>query len=806
MSEVSNTVTRRGFLKTTAAAAGLSMLGTGTMTALAEDYRTGQVETSEEHLAHCVCRPNCFGFCNINVHVRDGKVVKTSRWEMPDDPEYSRICHRGLSHVDRIYGEGRLKYPLRRAEGTERGAGQWERISWDEAIADVCDHIKQYQAEFGGGSIIFESVSGNYGNISAAFYGRLQNFLGARNAQPCNDIAGGYAYNNMAGTGDVNELADMVNSKTIIAYGSNLTDSQVHHWHFVKEAKQAGVKLVVVDPVFNVLASKADRYISIRPGSDLALFLGLMNIIYNEGWMDEDFMRNRSVAPFFVREDDDKFLRDENGEFLVMENGELVPLSQAVKPELFAEVDVDGVHCVTTMKMQMELIEEWTPEATAEATTLSIDTIYELANYYREGRVTAIIGYGLFNGWNGKQTTAASFMVSCMTGNVGKPGCSSGTLYHGYYGWNYAFQYGAFSMAQDFATSDWVNIARGDLLNGEQVVQKMLIVSMSNVFHTSPNNNDYRDVIFPSIEYIVVVDSALTDTAMHADLVLPCAQHFEYEDVAGTACTYQICYNEKAIDPPYEAKSDADIVRLIAQGVGLGDQFAITDEEFLRDWVNTPDNIAIGASWDEVKEKKAVRFIGPKNWIPFQADAEGKNGFYTPSGRLEFYFENPTPLFGRVTTKNIMADPEAVKKEHMITRWEEPSENWYKNPRMQTYPFSFTSLRGRFRVHSQYFAVKMLNELDSEPKLYINPADAAAKGIEDGMYVEAFNDRGFGVGKAVISDGVRPGVVMYPKGWQASQHKAGSWGQLLNPAMDPWTTANLFPDCICDIRPWKEEN
>lgn len=814
-------LTRRSFLKTTGVAAGAAaLIGTGSITALA-DFSPGQVEAEGETLCHCVCRGNCFGFCNLNVHVRDGRVVKTSKWQLPETPEYTRICQRGLTHPERIYNHNRLKYPMRRIEGTERGAGQWERISWDEAIDEIATKIKDIQVEYGKQAVAFMGLSGNYGYLVSHMYTRLQSLLNATAVQPNNDIAQCVAADKLFGVSllENNEATDMVNADTIILNGSNLTDSIVHTWHFLKEAQAEGVKIIVIDPTYNVLASKADEWVPIRPGSDLAMFLGIMNIIKEKDAIDEDFMIRRTVAPFLVREDDGMFLRrsdmgtaptdtgevDEvSGEpvmydpYMVLEGGKLKSVDEAVEPELFATYTADGIACTTAFKFQMDEIAEWTPEAASEATDIPVEKLYELADYYTSGSVYSILGYGPINYINGAEMTAAAIMVHVLTGNLGKPGATIGPMYQVYSDLNYAYSYPVPNPSVPFPLIDWVNVAQGAELAGEVRAIKMAFFYCGNPVHTAPTTGDWKNIIIPSLDYIVVADSAMTDTASFADLVLPIAQQFEFIDFA-TDTYGGVEYNEKAIDPPFEAKSDADIVRLLAAKLELDEYFQETDEDICKLSLETPTNIEKGLTWEALKENKWMRAYGDEPYIAYpQAHAE--EAFATPSGRIEFYCEHPAVVWGRVTTK--VPTEADVKQARLAARWQEPSENWYKNDIMKKYPLSFLSQRNRFRVHSQFFSVDMLKEISPEPVLYVNPADAQERSIEDGGYVEAYNDRGHCVAKAVYSEAVRSGSVVYPKGWQIYEFKAGSWSELLNPDFSMWSTANNFGDAVCDIRPW----
>lgn len=314
-------LTRRNFLKTTGAA-GVAAVAAGAaapqLAAIAEGYEPGQPETQGEQIFRGVCRPNCFGFCHLNVHVRDGKVVKTSRAEY-NESCYTRICQRGLSHVQRIYDPKRLKYPMRRVEGTERGAGEWERISWDEALQEIAGNIRDTQKQYGEGALAFLTASGNQAVAITSAYSRLASLLNASSIMPCLDMGSYYGMTAVAGNyisplmgmgmWEGNEPTDAKNAKSIVVWGANITDAQIQNWHLVKEAMQGGTKLVVIDPTFTQIAAKADKWISVRPGSDTLLKYALMNIVLEKNAQDVDYLRDHTVAPFLVREDTGMFLR-----------------------------------------------------------------------------------------------------------------------------------------------------------------------------------------------------------------------------------------------------------------------------------------------------------------------------------------------------------------------------------------------------------------------------------------------------------------------------------------------------------------
>ena len=143
VSQNATQMTRRDFLKTSAVVAGGAWLGSNL--GLAPEGALAEEAQQGERVFVNGCRPNCFNACMLNVHVREGKVVKTSPADFPNK-EFNRVCLRGLAHVTNMYSPARLQYPLKRVEGTERGAGQWERVTWEEALTDIAEKFRQVGA------------------------------------------------------------------------------------------------------------------------------------------------------------------------------------------------------------------------------------------------------------------------------------------------------------------------------------------------------------------------------------------------------------------------------------------------------------------------------------------------------------------------------------------------------------------------------------------------------------------------------------------------------------------------------------
>ena len=823
-------LTRRGFLKTTAAVAGAAAVvgGTGSLMAVADD---APAAASQEEVFRGVCRPNCFGFCHLNVHVHDGRVMKTTRAPY-NEACYDRICQRGLSHVQRIYDPKRLQYPLRRVEGTERGAGQWERVSWDEALEEIAGKIKEVQGTYGEAAFALLTASGNQSAGVTGAYSRLGALLNASNIGPCLDMGSYYGMNAVAGTfvgplmgymmWNGNEPTDAKNAKTIITWGANVTDAQIQNWHLVKEAQEAGVKLVVIDPVYTQIASKADLWVPVRPGSDTLLKLGLMQIVLDRGAQDVAYLKSATVAPFLVREDNGMFLRRsdtgvapvDTGQvdpttqqpimddpFMVLAGGQLVELRDGVDPDIEGSYVHEGVNCRCAFELLRDNIYERSLEEISSLTEVPVETMEQLADIVIDGPVYHYEGYGPQAYNNGGQTTVAGLTLCALLGNLGKHGASYGA----FWGLGLAGSLGDPTYTAPNGPSTGLQIASVDLKNvvesgqflGQPATIKMLWIYSANPLNTHTDTGAFADVIFPAMDYVITADSVMTDTAAHSDMVLPIAQWFELEEIANAGQCMSYNFNEKAIEPPYECKADFDIVTELGQKLGLSEYFTMTNEEALEHMFSGDIPAALGASYDTLKETKQVRFIpGNAETEPYVAYEGGV--FATPTKRFEFYRETVLP---RVAA-TVQPTPEQIEAER-LPHFEPPLEAWPENPLYATYPFVLMSERPRYRVHSQWCTTPLLREIDPEPIVKINPADAAAKGIADQSYVECFNDRGTAVAKAIYSEAIRPGTLVYPKGWQLDQHKGGGWSYLSSTAYDPFIVNNNFMDVLCDIRPWE---
>lgn len=841
-------VTRRTFLKGTAAGGGA--LATGTATAVT--VRTGNTGSRvspraaeipatalEETLTDAVCSPNCWMGCRITAHVRDGKLVKTSMNPFPDH-RYDRICLRGLSHVQWVYNPDRILKPLKRVG--KRGEGRWEEISWDQALDEVAAGIRRIQDEHGKQAFAVMPGSGNYGTVNGGFGYALKVFaneieategqLAVDQSMPMGlaqvfaNTAGG-----MAGMMAGNESADMSNADLIVAWGSNMTESQVQSWHFVADARDRGATLVVIDPNFSILASKADHWIAPRPGSDPALALSIVAAIIDEELYDREFLLAHTVAPFLVRASDGMFARvdqtDPTSEPLVWDEsaGAPVPLSQASAPAVQGRFEVAGEAVQPAFALLAERAARYTPERAERLTDVAPEDVRWLARTYAGTRKSFIYpGFGIDRWENGFQTGRGIATMAALTGNIGESGATPGGAMGG----------GALMVLLDprltgalFAPSGKHAVPLTDWHIIESVVgdgtTTMLVAKdphdptagvasaepqevpwpIKGMYFHSLNISNLQDskrfieqglLDEDKVELVVTADSLMTDSARYSDYVLPVTHWLENDDLVGGIHPY-LCRHQRAIEPQGEARSDYHIFRGLAERLGFAELYAQEPADLVKTLVGALAMAAgaMGNNTEQVladfERDGAVRlFPGP-----FVTFADKK--FWTPSQRMEFYAERVIANYpaGAWIPVSEGVDP--------LPDWVPPTEGWHENPMAERYPLTYMQEHSRWRVHTTFHNQPWLREVNPEPYVDINTGDAAARGIRSGDMVEVFNDRGATMARAKVSGRMRPGMLSVPKGWQRAQTRDDSGFSDLTPNYKHKLANNgSYFDVLVDVR------
>lgn len=802
---------RRSFLKgaaATAAVAGVAMSGGVNLLSSVADAASG--ESTKEELFATPCRSNCFQSCFLNAHIRDGKVTKTSMRPYPND-DYSGCCLRGMSLVQRTYSPTRIKYPMRRVG--ERGADQWERITWDEAIAEIAEKFTSAQEQYGDQAVVVDTGSGNYGLVNGVqgVINRLSYALGATRINVCYDQAIGYGTNRVVGGGVWlmgNEPADLLRAKVIFIWGSNPVYAQPQSWRIIAKAKRGGAKLICIDPIFSATANKSDEFVPITPGTDLLLILSMMKIVIEKDWLDKDYMKFKSTSPYLVRQDNGMLLRRSDVEPDIEPKDEdyyvydqtlrkVVLSKEMIDPALEGSYTVEGVAVDTSYSLLHARVMENELAYTVEKTGISEEKIYELTDLYANSGASSIYtNYGIDHYENGHLWGVCMALIGVLTGNIARPGCSIGGLYvNSSIGLNYTEMYAGGSngktqkghIPQTFIGE----VFRTQQLNGEPYPLKAMLSTSSNSMSNFAQQGQWKTDILPNLEYWAVIDTELTDTARHADLVLPASFWLEVNDLRANYNNPYLTIQNKAIEPLYESKSDLEITNLIAHAMGLGEYFPPMEDT---DWIEVLMDLDSlrekNITYERLQKEKVIR-TATLDGQPF---VRGVNGFPTATGKAEVYCENPVPR------TNYGQDISSVWEKERLPYFKPPNEAWNENPLYEKYPLVFIQEHSRFRTHTQWFNVPVLKELEPEPVIKISRKDASDRGIENGDMVEAYNDRGTVVVKAVIDDAINTGVIIMAKGWQINQFKDGGYQELTNTSSDPLACNFAYFDTLVNVR------
>lgn len=837
--------TRRNFIKGAAllTAAG-TLAGCAPTKAGVEEAEKASEGAASEEIYSGVCRGNCAGGCFLDVHVRDGQVVRTTARDLPDT-RYNRICSKGLTQVARIYSSKRLMYPMRRVG--ERGAGEFERISWDEAFEEIASKWSQYTSQYGPASMAVQYGSGNYAICSGVALGaainRFMNTVGCSYIPNNVDAAHGYMATKICTFGlygSQNEPADLLNSDTIICWGANPSVSQPQVMHFILDAKQKGAKYIVIDTMFNANAAKADKFIAINPSTDGALAFGILKVLFDNGWVDEEFVRDHTTAPCLINKETKKIVvmsdfgiepttqKDATtGQDVPYdpwavydaETGKIVSIDEAKNPAITGIADANGVAVSTVYDNLVGIASEYTLEKVTEITGVSADDIQMLAEeYHNTENVNTYAMFGNNHYINGHYNYWPIYAVSWMTGHVGKPGNACGfgeaipvtanlmgTLYvdtkgnmlqgqgpeyidnkinvlldtQAYGGWEISENYD-----ETVPPSGNVDVTKGGT---PAVPLKGVYVACSNPM-TNHANHAYTEEWFKKLDFVVVADMSMTETAKYADILLPVAHWFEQEDLFSSYGSHLfMLLQEKAIEPVGEAKPDFEIWKELANRLGYPDAFGdMSAEDYIRLWIDGDTNKQLGITSDDVLEKKAVKYMPIDTFVSYEGGA-----FNTASGRGILYTDAPAPAYD-------IGQRIDYSKE-LQPYWEPALEADVNSTARKTYPFYLLSEHMRTRTHSQWWDVDYLKEYEPEPCIKMSPADAEAKGIADGDIVRVFNARGAVTMKAHINAGLPQGMVAAPRAWQAEEFIDGHYASLPTNEFNQVCANFSFNDVAVDI-------
>ncbi|MCY1400670.1 Dimethyl sulfoxide reductase DmsA [compost metagenome] len=632
------------------------------------------------------------------VTVEDGVAT-----EVRGDPEHpttgGALCTKVARYLQRTYHADRLLYPMKRIG--RKGEGTFERISWDEALDTIAARLKDIAAR-APQAILPYSYAGTMGlvqgdSMSARFFHKVgASYLDRTICSAAGSV--GYAYTIGAQLGT--DVEQFEHSKLILIWGGNPIASNLHFWTRVQQAKRRGAKLIAIDPYRSLTAEKCHQHIALMPGTDAALALGMMHVLITENLLDEAYITQHTLG----------------------------------------------------FEQLKERVQEWTPERTAQVCGITAEEVLQLARDYGEtskrGEAVAIrLNYGMQRVRGGGMAVRN---IACLPALVGAwRQAAGGALLASADAFPVNFRALQRSELRSSGKPRTINMSTigDDLLResspefGPQI--EALIVYNSNPVAVAPESPKVALGFAREDLFSVVLEHFQTDTADYADILLPATTQLEHTDVHLSYGHQYMLANNAAIAPLGEAKSNAEIFRLLAERMGFDDPcFKESDEEIAAQAFKKQDVRANQYDWETLK------VVGwQKLNVPDAPFAHG--GFPTPSGKCEFFSE-------RMQSAGL--DP--------LPTYIAPYESAASNPDLaRQYPLSMISPPARNFLNSTFVNVQSLRSTEGEPHLDIHPTDAAARGIEEGNLVRIFNDRGSFVAKARVTDRAREGLVVGLSVW-----------------------------------------
>lgn len=542
------------------------------------------------------------------VTVENGRAIRLAG--NPDHPfTQGFLCTKVARYLDRTYHDGRLLYPQIRVGA--KGEGKFRRATWDEALSLIAARLESVIDEHGPQSILPYSYAGTMGLIQGEsmdrrFFHRIGASLLDRTI--CAS-AGAEAMNLTYGTRMSTDSESVGEAKLIILWGTNTLTSNPHLWPFIRKAKANGATTICIDPLRTRTAVACDEHIAIRPGTDAALALAMMHVIFRDGLEDRAYLDAMTIG---------------------------------------------------WEKLRERALNEYAPARVAAICRLSVDTIEDLAHRYAMTRPTFIrLNYGLQRHAGGGSAVRAISILPAVTGawnDVGG-GCQLSTS--GTFKLNLKALERPDLINPGTRTINMTRLGEALTVTDDPPV-KALIVYNSNPGAIAPDRENVTKGLRRDDLFTVVLEHFQTDTADYADVLLPATTQLEHDDLHKAYGHVYMMYNQRAIEPLGEALPNSEIFRRIAAAMGLEHpELRETDEEMMRQALEGQP-----FTLDELRERGSIRLDVPSPHVPFRSGERVP----TASGRIDIESENvaalgldPLPLY-IAPYESEERDPELAKR------------------------------------------------------------------------------------------------------------------------------------------------
>jgi len=681
------------------------------------------VHSAETKTVRGACPQDCPDTCAFIYHVEDGKLV-----EVTGDPAHPMtrggLCVKLKDFAEHHYNPDRLLYPMKRVG--PKGSGKYQRISWDVALSTIKSKWTEIIDQYGSTAIMPHAYLGNQGTANGltagdAFFNRLGSTVAEKTYCESGSSTAWVMTVGPTGGLDVESLAY---AKYIIVWGMNMVSTNLHAWPFVLEAKSKGAKIVVIDPFRSRTAKQADWHIAIKPGTDAALALGMMNVIIEEGLVDYDYVEKYTLG----YED----LKARAAEFPVERVSEIT-----------------GIPAADIVKLAREYATT-PPAAIREGVAVERcpgggDAVRAITC------LPALIGAWRHVGGGAVEMPIYEFPMS--VAHVSRP--------------------------------DWIKpgtrvlneLDLGAALTGKMKLDppiKSVFVYNSNPVSQAPDAGELVRGLQREDLFTVCSELFITDTAKYADILLPSTMQAEQYDIMVTWGHLYIMLNQPAIPAPGECVANIDLFRKLAKTMGFNDEYwDLTDDEWLTlsyDW-SAP--ALEGITLDVLKKEGWKRLnVG----MPDVRTPHAEGNFKTPSGKCEF-------KSSMAEGGNMVLDVwRSGYTEMQVGGYVDPVPNYIpphevidsEQKKAAQFPLNLISPKPHAFLNTQYGNEGPQMKRQGEQRIMINPTDAASRSIANGAYVRVFNERGTFEAKADLTDDVGAGLIVTNVGHWPGLNRTGT--------------------------------
>ena len=678
---------------------------------------------SSVKLGHTACPHDCPSTCALEIELtEDGRI---GRVRGANDHSYTAgvICAKVACYAERLYHPDRLMHPLRRKGA--KGAGQWQQITWDEALDEIAEAFVRTEAKNGSEAIWPYYYAGTMGWVQRDSIDRLRHakrYSGFFSSICTNPAWTGFTMATGVLRGP--DPREMARTDCVVIWGTNAVATQVNVMtHAIKSRKERGAKIVVVDIYDNPTMKQADLALIVKPGTDAALACAAMHIAFRDGYADRAYMAKYADDP-------------------------------------------DGFEAHLKTK---------TPQWAAAITGLSVDEIEAFGKLIGTTKKTFFrLGYGFTRQRNGAIAMHAAASIATVLGSWQYEGGGAFHSNSDIFRMNSAELTGKSMKDADIRMIDQSQIGRA--LTGDAVALRhrgpvtAMLIQNTNPVNIAPEQRLVKRGFARDDLFVAVHEQFMTDTAEMADIVIPATMFVEHDDIYRAGGQNHILLGPKLVEPPETVRTNLFVIEELAKRLGVADRpgFGFTAREMIDRVLQSSDL----PGYDHFLEHK---------WFDRQPefdDAHFLNGFAHPDGRFRFrpdWTNQPAPnrppeavgLLGPHVELPVFPDQvdviEVADADH---------------------PFRLATSPARNFLNSSFAETKTSRQKEGRPELMINPADAEGHGIAHGDLVQVGNGRGEVRLHAKVTTEVKPGVLIAEGLWPNKAHVDGEGINVLTGA-DP---------------------